>query len=333
MVFYIIGAIFENKFLELKIIKNMSNCHNLFKEFDRELTIIPSKKDKMMTSRDNLRERIKNYFKEKHPGYIPKFYIQGSYKLGTTIRTKDDKCDLDDGVYFRENPDGVSGKTLQDWIVYAVNGTTDATPLHKRKCIRVDYKAGYNIDIPVMLFNKDTDMHPRLAVKDSDFKQKDKKEFVDYYKKRKTEQMNRMVKYLKAWCDNRRENMPSGIAMTVLVLKYFNPNDRDDIALKFLLIEIERALKNDFKCVLPTTPKDNLFDGYSESREKDFKDNLSKFIADARSAISETNQLKASKLWKKHLGDRFPLGNDEDEDNNNLNSIASIAGTSKPYCK
>lgn len=82
----------------------MSDCNNLFKEFDRELTILPSKKEKMMTSRDNLRERIKNYFKEKHPGYTPKFYIQGSYKLGTTIRTKDDKCDLDDGVYFRSNP-------------------------------------------------------------------------------------------------------------------------------------------------------------------------------------------------------------------------------------
>lgn len=311
----------------------MSDCNNLFKEFDRELTILPSKKEKMMTSRDNLRERIKNYFKEKHPGYTPKFYIQGSYKLGTTIRTKDDKCDLDDGVYFRSNPDGVSGKTLQDWIVCAVNGTTDATPLHKKKCIRVDYKAGYNIDIPVMLFNKDTDQHPRLAVKDSDFIQDDPKEFVDYYKERKTEQMNRMVKYLKAWCDNRRESMPSGIAMTVLVLKRFNPNDRDDIALKFLLIEIEKDLKNDFECILPTTPGDNLFDGYSESRQKVFMDNLANFIADARSAINEKNQLKASKLWRKHLGDRFPLGNDEDESNNKLNSIASIVGTSKPYCK
>ena len=145
--------------------------------------------------------------------------------------------------------------------------------------------------------------------------------------------MNRMVKYLKAWCDNRRESMPSGIAMTVLVLKHFNPNDRDDIALKFLLIEIEKDLKNDFECILPTTPGDNLFDGYSESRQKVFMDNLANFIADARSAINEKNQLEASKLWRKHLGDRFPLGNDEDESNNKLNSIASIVGTSKPYCK
>ena len=88
----------------------MANCHNLFQEFNGELDILSSKKDKMMTSRENLRRKIKDYFKEEHPGYAPKFYIQGSYKLGTCIRTKDDHCDLDDGVYFKSNPDDVTGK-------------------------------------------------------------------------------------------------------------------------------------------------------------------------------------------------------------------------------
>ena len=84
----------------------------------------------------------------KHEGYTPTFFTQGSYKLGTCIRTEDDKCDVDDGVYFKSNPDGVPGTTLQNWVFDAVNGVTDATPMHKKKCIRVNYVSGYNIDLP-----------------------------------------------------------------------------------------------------------------------------------------------------------------------------------------
>jgi len=78
----------------------MANLNNLFQKFNTELQIIDSKKARMITSRENLREKIRDYFKNNHDKYSPKFYIQGSYKMGTTIRTKDDTCDIDDGVWF-----------------------------------------------------------------------------------------------------------------------------------------------------------------------------------------------------------------------------------------
>ena len=312
----------------------MANCHNLFQEFNGELDILSSKKDKMMTSRENLRRKIKDYFKEEHSGYAPKFYIQGSYKLGTCIRTKDDHCDLDDGVYFKSNPDDVTGETLQDWVMDAVDGTTDASPSHKNKCIRVNYKAGYNIDLPVMVFDKDVDAHPHLAVRDGDFQDDDPKEFVDYYKARKTPQKNRMIRYLKAWCDNVRDSMPSGLSMTVMTLNHYQANDRDDVALKFLLIAMENSLNAWFGCNMPTTPYDNLFKDYSEARKKNILDRLHKFVEDARAAVDEPNQLKASKLWRKHLGDRFPLGEDKDESAEGKESaLRSVIGLSRPYWK
>ena len=282
-----------------------------------------------MESKNHLREKIRSYFKKNHDGYTPDFFIQGSYKLKTLIRTKDDTCDLDYGVYFKNNPDNVSGTTLQKWVKEAVDGTTDATPIHKKKCIRVDYKAGYNIDLPIMVFDEDKDNHPHLAVKNCDFQDDDPKEFVDYFKANKTEQMVRVIKYLKAWCDHKRQDMPSGLAMTVLSLKYFQGNDRDDIALKHLLIEIERQLKMSFRCKMPTTPKDDLFEDYSEVKRKNFMDNLSDFITDAKMAIDEPNHLKSSRLWRKHLGDRFPLG--EDKSDNSSKSFIKTAGASKPY--
>lgn len=318
----------------------MANCHSLFQEFNGELDILASKRVKMMTSRKNLREKIKAHFAENHKGYTPSFFIQGSFKLGTCIRTKDDHCDLDDGVYFKSNPDGVTGATLQGWVMDAVNGTTDASPVHKNKCIRVDFQAGYNIDLPVMLFDKDVDAHPKLAVRDGDFRDDDPKEFVEHCTKHGVgkndlqNQIHRMVRYLKAWCDNVRDSMPSGVSMTVMTMNHYQSNERDDIALKFLLIEMENLLKLYFHCFMPTTPKDDLFGVYSEAKKKKILDRLHTFVEDAKAAVDEPNQLKASKLWRKHLGDRFPLGVDKDEDNAaKAYTIRSVIGTSTPYWK
>lgn len=309
----------------------MANLDNLFRQFDNELNITPSKKDALMTSRDNLRSKIRNHFSKNHSNYNPTFFIQGSYKLKTLIRTKDDTCDLDDGVYFKVNPDNVTGTTLQRWVKEAVDGTTDATPEHKKKCIRVDYKAGYNIDLPVFVFNANNEAHPNLAVKNADFQTDDPKEFVTEFKAVKSDQMVRMVKCLKSWCDYKRHDMPSGLSMTLLAMKHFQSNSRDDVALKFLLIEIETSLKKDFICVMPTTPKNDLFQNYSSAKETNFMDNLSKFIVDAKKAIDEKNKLTASRLWKKHLGDRFPEGKDEVEESTSTASLASTVGSSKPY--
>lgn len=313
----------------------MANCDNLFKEFNGNLTITKSKKDSLITSKDNLRTKIKKHFEEKHPNYKPTFYIQGSYKMGTQIRTKDDTCDLDDGVYFKQNPDNVTCATLQGWVKDAVDGVTDTTPSHRKKCITVDYKAGYNIDLPVFLFNKDNDTHPLLAVKNNDWQEDDPKEFFDHFNKKKDAngQLVRLVKYLKAWCDFKRQKMPSGLAMSVLAMNNFQSNSRDDIALKFLLIEIENKLKASFECKMPTTPKDDLFAAYDQTREDNFMNHLSAFIADARKAVDdEKNQLKASNLWQKHFGDTyFPDGKDEDDKVANASTLGAIIGNARPY--
>ena len=95
--------------------------------------------------------------------------------------------------------------------------------------------------------------------------------------------------------------------------------------------EIEKQIKEKFECKMPTTPYDNLFAGYSDAKERNFKNNLSKFIEDAKKAIDESNQLKASKLWKEHLGERFPDGKDEDEKKESASLLKPIVGTAKPY--
>lgn len=313
----------------------MANCDNLFREFDGNLQITKTKRSAIKKSDDALREKIKKYFKEHHSKYKPKFYQQGSSKTKNRIRTKDDTCDLDDGVYFDSNPDDVTGTTLQKWVKEAVEGTTSATPSHRKKCITVDYVAGYNIDLPVFVFDEENDDHPMLAVKDGDFQKDDPKEFIDKFNETKDKggQLIRITRYLKAWCDHVREKMPSGLAMTVLAMEHLQTNDRDDQSLKYTLIEIQRELKAWFKCEMPTTPYDDLFRDYSVPRKDNFMSRLNSFIEDAKKACDiEKNQKKASELWRKHLGEAyFPIGKNEDEKSISSNSLGGIIGISRPF--
>ncbi len=297
----------------------MANCNKLFLDFNKDLRPSSTKIDRMKTSREHIRDKIRDYFMENHPEYSPHFWIQGSAnnKVKTQILYKDDTCDLDDGVYFFREPD-VEAKTLQGWIKDAVNGVTSTTPQHRRKCIRVIYQDAYHVDLPVYCkSDKDDDsIPPELADKEGGFSPSDPKDFVEWFHCEKDEerQLVRIVKYLKAWGDNIRNKMPTGLALSLLAVDCISINDRDDIAIKETLLAIKEKLDNDWTLKMPTTPNDDLFENYDDEKKEYIMEKLGAFIDDAEEALNEPNQQKASKLWKNHLGKRFPLGKDEDTD-------------------
>lgn len=311
----------------------MANSNKLFSDYLKEISIPTIKSDRMKSSKRALRDKIRKYFKENHPEYDPKFFIQGSYKMKSAIRTKDDICDLDDGVYFFREPD-VSATTLQSWIKNAVEDHTSTPPEHRQKCIRNIFYHDYEIDIPV--YYKVIGQDYKIAIRNTGWKDDDPKAMVDWFNKRKDSngQLVRIVKFLKAWCDNIRNKMPSGLAMTILATnarEKFYYNDRDDITLRDTLKEIKRAIDATFSCQVPVTPYDDLFSDFSEARKNNFLISLNNFIDDADAALKEPNELKASKLWRKHLGDRFPLGEDKVETSSRNAALLAGGATSNPF--
>lgn len=311
----------------------MANCHSLFETFNSEISITVSKKARLKDSKEILRKRIRKYFKDNHPEYEPRFYIQGSYKMKTIIRTKDDICDLDDGVYFFREPD-VKATTLQGWVWDAVNGHTETPAQHRKKCIRTLFAADYEIDMPV--YYKIAGIQYQLAVKNEGWRNDDPKAMVDWFnnKKDKGKLLLNVVKYLKAWCDYKQGQMPSGLSMTILASNAKSNlvlGDRDDINLTDSLKEIKKTLEWTFECIVPVDPKDDLFVDYNYDRRNYFLTALGDFITDAEAALKEDNQLNASKLWRKHLGERFPLGEDKTEDKTFNNKLIAGIGTSSPY--
>jgi len=121
-------------------------------------------------------------------------------------------------------------------------------------------------------------------------------------------QIRRLVRYMKAWADQKKKEMPCGIIMTILVAENFAVNERDDIALRDTLIGVRNYLnRNGFKCPRPTSPEgENLFSSSSQAEKDYFMNALNSFIQSANNAVNAINEKEACSEWEKHLGIRFP---------------------------
>ncbi|MFV0390336.1 MAG: cyclic GMP-AMP synthase DncV-like nucleotidyltransferase [Paludibacteraceae bacterium] len=332
----------------------MANCNTHFEEYNGKIRLTDTRRKSLIGSRNELRNKVRKWFKENKPNETkPKFSGQGSMSIDTIInpiprRIKDGNeeitalyYDVDDGIYFqgdKEPNDRPTPTTYHSWIYNAVKGHTDKDPIDKNTCIRTLFADGHNIDQPIYYKKGDT---PQLAHKEKGWIDSDPKAFIDWFeeKVKKEPQLRRLVRYGKSWCDNREfvntsKSMPCGLIITILFAENaVYRKDRDDVALKETLLEIQRKLKISFECKRPTTPKgENLLANYGH---KDyFMDCLAKFIDDATKALQEKNFKKATELWRKHLSDRFPLGEDKDDSANASAGLGTIiTPTTKPYAE
>lgn len=309
----------------------MANCDKLFKEFNNTIKLSKAKKDSLRTSRDSLRKKAKDKFKDK--GYELKFHWQGSFAMNTIIMPKDGNYDVDDGAYIQgaEVPNEKI-ETLRKWLIEVAEEHTTLPPENKASCVRVLFKEKYHVDL--VLYHKKSGAHPKLAHKSNGWVDSDPKEFMEWFNKRCDEngQLKRVVRYFKAWGDELRGEMPSGIIFTILTANNIRFDDRDDISFLRTMESIYATLKVLFVCYRPTTPtSEDLFAGYSETRKKYFMDRLSSFIQSGNQALEMANQKDACPKWQKHFGERFPcnLAEDNLEEAKSFNAPAFIKSDSR----
>lgn len=321
----------------------MANCHKLFIEFNEAIMLTDSKKEILRKSRDLLRDDIRSYFKKEQPDEIlPKFHGQGSYRMYTIVNPIADEdgnleYDIDDGIYFiGEETDRKDVNTYHSWIYSAVKGRTKEKT-DKTTCVRVIYADGHHIDLPMyFIINGNC---PELAHKNDGWVKSDPREFYQWFNKKAKadEQLRRIVRYFKAWCDKRNNDnsaieMPPGIIMTILTANNHSPNERDDISFKNTMQSIYDNLQLNFVCYRPTAPtNEDLFAGFSETQKKGILKNIYSFLTSANQAIENPNQKDACHKWQKHFGNRFSCSNakDEIEDSNKYKSPAVISSSAK----
>lgn len=312
----------------------MAVLNKEFNSFHSTITLSKSKKDGLIKSRDAIRKRIRNWFKENKPDELqPSFRIQGSFAMKTTVNPivikKDDKklykYDLDDGVYFVDKSDSDRRKSIttwHNWVLKAVDQHTGETTKDKTTCIRVMFADGHHIDLPIYYKQSDSDADdPELAHKSKDWLVSDPRAFFNWFndKAKDKPQLRKIVRYLKAWKNNRETEvsslkLPSGFAITILATDNFVECDNDDESFRKTVTAIKESLDLKYECLRPTIPKnEDIFEDDTETFKRTFLSNLKNLIRACEKAHNEKNFKKASEYLQKQFGERFPLGKDEDE--------------------
>lgn len=330
----------------------MANNHDQFIAFNDTIELTKTKKEILKGNRTALRKAIKKYFDDNKPNEIkPNFRSQGSFVMKTIVnpipkRSDDDKKDLykydvDDGVYFIGDEDVEDRKsidTYHNWIYDAVKDHTEKGAEKRNTCVRVLYADGHHIDLPIYYKMDEDDSIPELAHKSKGWIDSDPKEFFEWFNNRvdANQQLRRIVKYLKAWCDyrhiqNSSVKMPSGFMMTILATENISYDTKDDITLKKTLENIQRKIDKNhggkFECKRPTTPKgEDLFADFSDTKRDYFLSQLDSFVTSAQQAINGKNQKESCLKWQKHFGDRFSCSTAKDEDEqSNANTYSDPA--------
>lgn len=330
----------------------MANCNEHFDTYNSTIRLTDARRRSLKSSRKELRKKIRKWFTENKPDETkPKFSGQGSMAMDTIINPIPRKVkeadeektklyyDVDDGIYFEGDEEIKNRKTpatYHNWIYQAVEGHTETDPIDKSTCVRTTFSDGHHIDNPI--YYKKGNI-PELAHKIKGYIDSDPRAFTEWFNNQadSNPQLRRLTRYGKGWLDNRdfsnvSKAMPSGLVISILFAENFVSRiDRDDIALKETLVNIQAKLQREFACRRPTTPiGENLLEGYSQ---KDYFMNcLSNFIEDAKKALEEKNIRKSTELWRKHLSDRFPLGEDKDEATGSAALASIIPATTRPYC-
>ncbi len=136
----------------------MANTNKQFRLFNDAIRLTDDKRKILIAVRDSLRQRIKSGFVvfiplDQSNGHTLDFQSQGSFIMDTIIWPLNDDFDLDDGVYFQGTLPDVNRpapQTFHDWIILAIdknNGIEEI--IDKPTCVRVKYKQGFHIDIPI----------------------------------------------------------------------------------------------------------------------------------------------------------------------------------------
>ena len=279
----------------------MNKTHNLMVEYYKKIKLSESKKNDLRNSRNIIRENIKKYFKDLDEYNIPKFYIQGSMAMGTTIKPLNDEFDIDDGVYLDckdidyDNMDSWPTPEKAHKILKDACSAYNRTVIDKKNCIRVVYANNYHIDFPIYIKNFQKDGIPYLATKDGWIKSDPLKntQFYLEHKKKYGEVLTKMIVYLKAikdnYCHKNETKIPlSGFEITLFccnALENIQLNQYDQTTLDELLVKIINKMENNEPLLKPTTNEDL----WSEKDYSD-KEKVIEFIKKQQEITKELNK-------------------------------------------
>lgn len=319
----------------------MHNCaDDVVAYHNDEVTLGNDDRNEMRKRRDANRDRLKDGLKDAEKPAPREFIKQGSYAMRTMTQHPEKDYDIDDGVYFdKEHLVGERGAEMtalqaRQMVRDAVDdGSFKTPPETKKNCVRVQYNAGYHVDLPVYrwvvetnIWGQEVSRHAELA--SSEWKRSDARDVTAWFDKHNQEQspdtnngrqMRRMVRLIKKFARSRDSWKPlilSGFGITILVTECYRKNaDREDEALYDTMKAIRDRLNWNLVVPHPVTPNHTITKGNDDPKAKFLRDKLT----DALNWLEPTRKddctrKEALKCWDKVFSTDYFIGRYKDDD-------------------
>ena len=314
---------------------------------NQEVTLPKVEQDKMRDRRNSNRTRLRKGLADAGKPAPIEFVSQGSYAMKTMIRDPDNDYDIDDGVYFRKEDlvgeRGAAMTSLQarQMVRDAVNdGSFKRAPEVRSNCVRVYYKAGYHVDLPVYRRVKTEtifgdEIHYELAAS-SGWKRSDARQVTKWYEDERSKsldgkQLRRINRDLKKYARSRdswRARILSGFGISVLVVKRFQYDHREDRALYDTMVAIRNRLEWDLEVAHPVTPDEYITTGTDDAKARQFRDKLSDAINTLQPLFAtDCTREQALKCWDKVFATTFFSERFENEQRASVTGSAIVSSS------
>jgi hypothetical protein len=302
----------------------MINCSEDVLSFHNDEVNLPQPERTSMRDRRNAnRKRTKNGLEDQGKPSPTEFCTQGSYAMKTMVQHPENDYDIDDGIYFEKTelvgPRGAAMSSLdaRQMVRDAVDdGSFKTKPVVLANCVRVQYDAGYRVDIPVYrrvvkkgVFGEDETFYELAS---SDWKRSDARDVTAWFegenKKSPDEengrQFRRICRLLKKFSQSRPSwgtCMASGFMITKLASECYVPDaSREDSVLRNTMRSIRNRLNLNLVVQHPVTPNDTITKGAEDPKPKALRDRLSDAIKWLEPTLDNScTRAEALKCWDK----------------------------------
>ena len=119
--------------------------------------------------------------------------------------------------------------------------------------------------------------------------------------------------------------MPSGLILTVLAVENFRPDEKDDISLSKTIAAISNAAQSFSILFNPVDGTEELTARLTDIQKERFQQAIADFSSDTLKAVDTDDCEYASKLWRRRFGDRFPVVESKDNEEQKKENVAKLA--------
>ncbi len=327
----------------------MFDCNLDIKAFHNgEVTLPQQEQDRMRNRRDSNRDRLKRNLEKDEKPLPYEFVSQGSYRMKTMIRDEQKDYDIDDGAYFHAtNLVGSRGGEMssvdaRNMVCSAMDdGQFKTPPEVKNNCVRIHYKAGYHVDIPIYrrVVDDESDEEFYELASSEGWLRSDARDVTAWYEEVRSgtsdpKQFLRLNRLLKKFAKSReswKSQTLSGFGITALLAEQaVLRSNRDDVALYETMVSMRNRLKVTTVIDHPVTLGQTITKGNPDAKARFFCDKLTDAITLLERLFNhDCDHETACECWDKafyttFFSDRFEDEN-ESKSQNTRQSVSSTA--------